>query len=125
MRRENRCAVLPSTMCPTRRSIIEGIGDPESSAAEVALGLSAAFFFSSFPEAASCFSFFLGALTSERSALLAAAGVDEALFSVDFEGFPFFLVSKALRSTGGAVEKSRGTRSKAGATASADLRTDG
>ena len=125
MRRENRCEDVPSTICPTRKSIIEGIGDPASSAAaEVALGLSAAFFFSSFPAAAFCFSFFLGALTSERSALF-AAGACEALFSMGFGSFSFFLVSKALRSTGGALEKSRGTRSNAGATASADLRTDG
>jgi len=56
-------------------------------------------------------------------------GVDEALFSVGFAGFSFsfslFLVSSALRSTGGAVEKSKGTKSNAGASASADLRTDG
>ncbi len=111
-------------MCPTRRSIIEGIGDPASSvAAEVALGLSAACFLSPFPETASCFSFFLTGLTSEPSALFAAAAGD-ALFSAVFGSFSLFLVSKALRSMRGAVEKSSGTRSNAEVSASADLRTD-
>ncbi len=73
---------------------------------------------------ASCFSFFLTGLASEPSALFAEAA-GEALFSVVLGGFSFFLVSKAFRSMGGAAEKSRGTRSKAGASASADLRTDG
>ena len=116
---------MPSTMCPTRRSIIEGIGDPASSvAAGVALGFSVAFFFSPFPATASCFSFFLTGLVSEPSALF-AVGAGEVLISVDFRGFAFFFVSNALRSMRGAVEKSRGTKSKAGASASADLRTDG
>ena len=135
MQCKHRCAHVPSTMCPTRRSIIEGIGAPASSAAvAVAFALFAAFFFPSFSAAAPCFSFsfFLEGLTSEFSALFSAAvsaavraGVGEALFSVDFVGFSFFLASSALRSTGGALEKSRGTRSNAGASASADLRTDG
>lgn len=125
MRWEKGRADVPSTMCPTRRSIIEGIGDPASSvAAGVALGFSVAFFFSSFPEAASFFSFFLTGLDSGPSAFF-AAGAREALFSVDFGAFSFFFVSNVLRSMRGAVEKSRGTMSKAGASASADLRTDG
>jgi hypothetical protein len=125
MRWERGRADVPSTICPTRRSIIEGIGDPASSAtAGVALVFSAAFFFSSFPATAPCFSFFLTGLVSEPSAL-DAAGAGEALFSVDFGGFSFFLVSNALRSMRGAVEKSRGTKLKAGASASADFRTDG
>ena len=124
MRWGKGCADVPSIMCPTRRSIIEGIGEPASSVvAGVALGFSAAFFFSSFPETAPCFSFFLAGLVSEPSALF-AGGADKALFSVDFGGFSFFFVSNALRSIRGAVEKSRGTKLKAGASDSADLRTD-
>ena len=127
MRSEKGRENIPSTMCPTRRSIIEGIGDPASSVVGgTAFGFSAAFFFSSFPGTAtpSCFPFFLTGLVSEPSALF-TAGAGEALFSVDFGGFSFFFVSNALRSMRGAVEKSRGTKSKAGASASADLRTDG
>ena len=60
---------------------------------------------------------------SEPSALF-ATDAGEALLSVDFEGFSFFFVFNPLRSMLGAVEKSRGTKSKAGASASADLRTD-
>ena len=125
MRWEKGRADVPSTMCPTRRSIIEGIGDPASSvAAGVVLGFSAPFFFSSFPAIASCFPFFLTGLVSEPSVLF-ATGAGEELFSVDFGGFSFFFVSNALRSMRGAVEKSSGTKSKAGASASADLRTHG
>jgi hypothetical protein len=99
--------------------------------AGVGLLLFAACFFPSFSAAITCFSFFLEGMVSEFPVFFAAAGsaafwedAGVALFSAGFAGFSFFFASKALRSTGGAEDKSSGTRSNAGESPSADLRTD-
>ena len=122
----------PSTMCPTRRSIMEGTGSPSSAGAALAPPFfppcsllppaldSASLFFSFF----SFFCVFSAGCAGEGSALDLAAAL--VLSSVGALGaFSFFFEGSGFRSNFGAFSRSKKTCLKASPSDSADVRTNG
>ena len=124
-----------STMCPTRRSIIDGIGSPASSAAGFfSAGLGSLAFFSFFCALPSFAAFSPAALSASLGFAAAAAlptlsplaGLSAFAASGAGAAFSFFCFGgSALRSWCGAFSRSNATREKAGVSDSAALRTEG
>ena len=137
MKEELRRGDALSTICPTRRSIIDGMGSPASSAAgffSAALASLGSFAFFSFFCALPSFAAFspaalsasLGFAAAALPALSPLAGLSAFAASGAGAAFSFFCFGgSALRSWCGAFSRSNATREKAGVSDSAALRTEG
>lgn len=121
--------VIPSTIWPTRRSIIEGMGSPLSSALVAPLfstGFFAfgsfSFFWVDFSEGAEVACFF-GGLASAAGLAGCAAGVLEVEAGAASVALAFFFGGSAFLSILGILSRSNGTTVNSGARPSAAFRT--
>jgi hypothetical protein len=124
MQEENNDAL--STMCPTRKSIMDGTGSAASSAEADSLLAPPSFFLPASP--AGALSVFFSFLDLPSPCFVESTAGADALTSsgcIGFACFSRFFVGSFLRSILGAFSISKVTTGKGGDIASADFRTAG